>query len=103
MNERERDDYAAQKEQELREHDARVAMTEAHAREMDAAEQLKELTGLRGLRGRLEDHLKRFKDASRDNWEQIKADFEDSRTEFASRLDAIKGKLDQIDQVREEQ
>jgi chromosome segregation protein len=102
MNERERDDYAAEQEQELRAHDARLAMTEARARENEAAEQLKELTGLKALQSKLKDHLKRFKEAGQADRDERKSDFESVRKEFTSTFDAIKAKLGQIDRVREE-
>jgi hypothetical protein len=102
MNQRERDDYAAEQEQELRAHDTRLAMTEAHARETEAAEQLKELTGLKALQSKLKDRLRRFKEAAEADRDQKKSDFENVRKEFASTFSAIKAKLDQIDRVRED-
>ena len=103
MNDNERDAYARKQEQQVREDEARLAMAEAGAREKDATEQLKELTGLKALQAKQRDHLERFKKASGEVADDIRAEFENDRKEFASRFDAIRARVDQIDQVREKQ
>src|SRR5689334_23421839 len=95
-------DYAAEKEQELREEDARVTMAEAHARETASTQELKELTGLRELQAKARAYLNRFKESSLAEQERIRADFEDSRRRFVSRLDAINANLRRVDEVRED-
>jgi len=102
MNEKERDAFAVESEQQIRGQEARLAMAEAHAREVNATEQLKELTGLKALQSKLREHFTRFKDANRDQWDVIRTDFEKARQEFANKLDAVKAKLNQIENVRGE-
>ena len=94
MNDNERDAYARKQEQQVREDEARLAMAEAGAREKDATEQLKELTGLKAFQAKQRDHLERFKKASGDVADDIRTDFENERKEFASRFDAIRAKFD---------
>jgi hypothetical protein len=101
MNDKERDAYARKQEQRVREDEARLAMTEARAREADATEELKELNGLKAFQTKQRDHLERFKKASGALADDIRAEFENDRKEFASRFDAIKKRFDQVDQVRE--
>jgi hypothetical protein len=50
----------------------------------------------------LKDRLKRFKEAGEADRDERKSDFENVRKEFASMFDAIKAKLAQVDQVRED-
>jgi hypothetical protein len=101
MNEKERDAYAREKEEQMREDEARLAMAEAHARETNATEQLNELTGLKAFQTKQRDRLELFKEATRENSEKMKADFDADCSEFATKFDAIKAKLDQVDQARE--
>jgi hypothetical protein len=102
MNDRERDDYAAKKDQELRGHDARMKMVEARAREDEATEQLKELTGLRELYDKAKAYLQGFRQSGDAERDQAKSTYEESHERFRNMLEAITAKVDQIDQVRED-
>ena len=62
MDEEQRREYVALKEQELREQDARIARLEARARDDEAGEQLSELTGLRQVNAKLREGLARLKE-----------------------------------------
>jgi len=103
MNEREREAYVRETEEQMREDEARLAMAEAQARETEAAEQLKELTGLKAFQTKQRDHLKRFKEASREQSDEIKAKLDAARSEFATKFGTVKAKLDRVDQAREKQ
>jgi hypothetical protein len=101
MNEKERDAYVREKDEQLRQDEARLAMAEAKAREMQATEQLKELTGLKAFQAKQRDHLKQVKEASGEHSDKIKAELDAARSEFATKFGTVKAKLDQVDQARE--
>src|SRR4249920_1642891 len=79
MNDKERDAYAGKQEQRVREDEARLAITEARAREADATEELKELSGLKAFQTKQRDHLERLKKASGALADDIRAEFENDR------------------------
>src|SRR5690349_21092417 len=97
MNDTQRREYAALKEQELREQDARIAGLEATARDEEASDQLAELTGLRKTNAKLRDALARFNAAVGEQLEQRRSEIEQGASDVARALDRVGARLAGID------
>lgn len=97
MNEKQRREYAALKDQELREQDARLARLEAHARDDQAVDELAELSGLRQFNAKLRDTLARFNAAAVEELEQRRMEIEEGAADAARDFDRIAERLAGID------
>jgi hypothetical protein len=99
MNEKQQREYAALKEQELREQDARLARLEARARDEEATDELAELTGIRKTNAQLRDALARFNAAAVEQLEQRRSEIEAGAADAANDLDRIAARLARIDEA----
>jgi hypothetical protein len=97
MNDKQRREYAALKDQELREQDARLARLEAHARDDQAVEELAELSGLRAAHARLRDAVTRFNGVAAEELEQRRTEIEEGAADAARDVDRIAERLAGID------
>jgi hypothetical protein len=97
MNEKQRREYAALKEQELREQDARLAKLEARARDEQATAEIAELSGLRQFNARLRDALARFNHTAAEQLSQARSDIESGAADAANDMDRVAARLARID------
>jgi hypothetical protein len=103
MTDKERQDYAALKEAELREQEARMAKVEARARADQANDRLQEVSGVRRLQASVKEGLQRLKSAASDSWEADRKVFQDLWSALTSGVEKVTGKAAEVDETLAEQ
>jgi hypothetical protein len=101
MERKQREPYAAEKERELREQDARIAATDARARRARASDPIEELNGVRVLQATLKESVERLKRRDAADWETIRSDVEEALATLVAALTEINARLDELDQSGE--
>jgi hypothetical protein len=101
MERTEREPYAAEKERELREQDARIAATEARAKRAHATDPIDELGGVRALQANLKESVERLKHRDTEGWDTIRSDVEEALSTLSAALAEINARLDELDQPGE--
>jgi hypothetical protein len=102
MEPTQREPYAAEKERELREQDARIAATEARAKRARARDPIDELDGVRALQANLKESVERLKHRDADGWETIRSDVEEALSTLSAALAEINARLDELDKPGDE-
>jgi hypothetical protein len=101
MERSQREPYAAEKEREVREQDARIAATEARAREAAASDPIAELNGVLALQASLKASVELLKRRDAADWETIRSDVEEALETVTAALREINARLDELDQSGE--
>jgi hypothetical protein len=102
MERREREPYALEKEREVREQDARIAVTDARAREVRATDPMDELVEVRALQSKLKESVAQLKHRDAAHWETIRSDVEEALATVVAALDEINARLDELEQAEGE-
>ena len=102
MERAQREPYAAEKERELSEQDARIAATETRAKQANASEPIDELKGVRALQANLKESIERLKHEDASGWETLRSDIEEALSTLAAALAEINARLNELEQPGEE-
>jgi hypothetical protein len=92
MDEKTKELYARQKDEELREQELRLQRLEAGSRAHKAGKQFEEVSGLRALHDRIGEKVQKLHSEASANADRLHADIQKDWSDFKSRIDAAQKK-----------